>query len=518
VPPPTSTPLPTPTHTASPTPQQVVSAALLAYISLEPETPEIRLAAGDGQLLDVLFSGVDPEAGLAWAPEGARLAFAAAPRTEGRLIILDLDGKTLLDLETGYPLADLAWAPDGRLLAFTAQVDETGRQLFLLDPLSGELEQATRNFDVTEMAWAPDTSRLAFVSGHTGQPDIFSATPSGRVFRLTTSSYEDYGLSWSPDGSQILFVSHRSSNRDSFVPVGQTAGAVRSPDIFVMYANGQSQINLTANPAPDVLPVWSPDGSRIVFASFRADPAGGPQLFTSLSDGSQPELFAPLPVSISPVVWAHDGSRFALSSAHLFVIRADGTAWRQLSFDVAAPSSPAWSPDDLAIAFLEQAAGRSDLYLVPADGSVRPLRIGPAVSPGWQPAPSTFGTPVPTQVPIRDCFDAADFLADITILDGAEVKRRETFVKTWRVLNIGSCTWDERYTLRFLEGIQFQGEAVVPLDGPVAPGEIIDLSITLTAPNLPGSYQGAWALVGPRGQLLAGDYWLSVNISVPVDE
>ncbi len=71
-----------------------------------------------------------------------------------------------------------------------------------------------------------------------------------------------------------------------------------NPEIYIMRANGQNQINLTNDPASDRAPSWSPNGREIVFSRF-AD--GKLQLFkmesngygqASLSGGNSPDDFA----------------------------------------------------------------------------------------------------------------------------------------------------------------------------------------------------------------------------------
>jgi TolB protein len=59
---------------------------------------------------------------------------------------------------------------------------------------------------------------------------------------------------WSPDGSKIAFASYRTGNLE----------------IYAMNADGTGVIRLTNDPADDLYPAWSPDGSRIAFTSFRS--------------------------------------------------------------------------------------------------------------------------------------------------------------------------------------------------------------------------------------------------------
>ena len=111
--------------------------------------------------------------------------------------------------------------------------------------------------------------------------------------------------------------------------------------------------------------------------------------------------------------------------------------------------------------------------------------------------PTITHTPEPTQI----C-DAAEFMDDVTIPDGTIVKTGETFTKTWRFKNIGTCTWDASYTLIFDVGDQMNGPTSVPLPVSVAPGDVVEFSINFQAPDKPGSYRSYWRLRNPSGVML----------------
>lgn len=57
-------------------------------------------------------------------------------------------------------------------------------------------------------------------------------------------------------------------------------------EIYVMNADGTNHVNLTNHPALDDHPAWSPDGTRIAFASWR-DPGGG-EIYVMNADGKNP--------------------------------------------------------------------------------------------------------------------------------------------------------------------------------------------------------------------------------------
>ena len=118
--------------------------------------------------------------------------------------------------------------------------------------------------------------------------------------------------------------------------------------------------------------------------------------------------------------------------------------------------------------------------------------------PGSQPTPTPTSTPTTTAA----CTNAAAFIADISIPDDSEIPAGASFIKTWRIRNSGTCTWDGRYKLAHVDGHLLGavlGQMALPAS--VAPGQTIDLSVQLTAPAAAGSYRGDWKLVTPQNNL-----------------
>ena len=115
------------------------------------------------------------------------------------------------------------------------------------------------------------------------------------------------------------------------------------------------------------------------------------------------------------------------------------------------------------------------------------------------PLPPT-STPVSTATAVSYC-DWVIFVRDVTIPDGTGFAPGETFTKTWRLKNRGTCTWTADYMLVFTSGDSMGNTTAVRLPGNVAPGQSVDVSVTLTAPNRRGDYVGYWMLRNPSGML-----------------
>jgi len=87
----------------------------------------------------------------------------------------------------------------------------------------------------------------------------------------------------------------------------------------------------------------------------------------------------------------------------------------------------------------------------------------------------------------------------VTIPDGATINPGVAFTKTWRVKNVGTCTWTSGYSLVFSGGDQMNGPASVNLPKKVAPDQVVDISVPLIAPGQPGTYRGLWMLRNETG-------------------
>ncbi len=90
--------------------------------------------------------------------------------------------------------------------------------------------------------------------------------------------------------------------------------------------------------------------------------------------------------------------------------------------------------------------------------------------------------------------DWAQFIADVTVPDGTTYTPGATFRKTWRLRNIGTCTWTSSYALVFDSGEKMGAPNSINFPSNVAPGQTVDLSLDLTAPSSAGHYFGYWKL------------------------
>jgi hypothetical protein len=139
---------------------------------------------------------------------------------------------------------------------------------------------------------------------------------------------------------------------------------------------------------------------------------------------------------------------------------------------------------------LSSLAGQSVKFTLKVMASGSP--VGDRVVWGGAKIVRATSGPVPPPPPPPTTCDRGAFVADVTIPDGTTLAAGTPFTKTWRIRNAGSCTWTTSYTLVFTFGDLLGASPVIPLPSSVAPGQTVDLSVNMVAPNTAGHYRSYW--------------------------
>lgn len=162
-----------------------------------------------------------------------------------------------------------------------------------------------------------------------------------------------------------------------------------------------------------------------------------------------------------------------------------------------------------------ETAAESTLTVTPQDATATQDDSGEGTS---TPTATSTQPSAPTNTPVTTPCNAASFVTDVSIPDDTMIGLDKPFTKTWRLKNVGSCSWTSGYQLVFDSGDKMGGPASQQLtNSAVDPGGTIDVSVDLKAPSTPGTYKGNWKLREPGGEtfgLSTGPFWVPIHAIV----
>lgn len=170
--------------------------------------------------------------------------------------------------------------------------------------------------------------------------------------------------------------------------------------------------------------------------------------------------------------------------------------------------NPALPSPDLTLAYKTL-----DAALTVAAATIMPATRLPSAT--WAPSPSPMDSPTPsmataagatpqaTDSPAVPCNRAAPGIPaiDITIPDDTTLQPGQVFSKTWRLRNVGNCTWTRDYSVVWFSGDPLGAPRSIHLPQEVKPGESVDITLDMVAPQKAGPYYSNWKLSDAQGNL-----------------
>jgi Tol biopolymer transport system component len=353
-------------------------------------------------------------AGLAWSPDGHRLA-VLRPEQGGVFSISALGGPERRLVALRFPASahsGLDWSPDGKWLAVTDK--DRGKErmgIFVISPDTGERRRLTNPvspFTDYLPVFSPDGSHVAFVRERGGLSGEVFGVPvrGGEPKKLVSLDGAIGGLDWNSDGKQIVVaaltqedarvslwrVDLATGKRERVNQFG--SGDSGSPTVarrggVLAYVHGVDNSNIwqlrLGGPTQPIGPArrlisstrsesgaqYSPDGKRIAFVSDRT---GSAQIWTCSADASNPAQLTFLKANdVGTPRWSPDGSRIVFDSSAsglegVYLIGADGGAPEPLVVDSSANSEPSFSHDGQWIYFYSDRSGGDEVWKVPVAG------------------------------------------------------------------------------------------------------------------------------------------------------
>jgi hypothetical protein len=105
------------------------------------------------------------------------------------------------------------------------------------------------------------------------------------------------------------------------------------------------------------------------------------------------------------------------------------------------------------------------------------------------------------------------YVSDVTIPDNTEVNPGQSFTKTWKVLNSGSCAWEQGFIFNIVGGQAIGGTAVT-LNQRVESGRQYEFSVPMVVPtNASGELRGTWRLSDANGNFFGDGVYVLVEVT-----
>jgi Tol biopolymer transport system component len=211
---------------------------------------------------------------------------------------------------------------------------------------------------------------FVFTTLRDGDPELWTRATDGTLTKLTSNRISDYAANWSPDGRRLAFVRELGDGSAIYVmdsdgtDVRRLTRQVRTPD------GGSSR---------DEAPSWSPDGTRLVFASSRS--GGESEIWRIDADGTDLTRLTrtALYVGDHNPVWSpsgrsiwFDSDRSGVFNREVYRMRPDGTGVQRMTHtaDGIDDGAPDIAPDGRRIVFSStRDHGDQELYTMTPNGA-----------------------------------------------------------------------------------------------------------------------------------------------------
>jgi TolB protein len=286
------------------------------------------------------------------------------------------------------PLSGATFPGTSGLLVYEAKIGKH-YQLFTIKADGTGARQLTRfaDSDAVWAAWSPSAKQIAFERDvYTGvrvnRAAIYTMNADGSGLRSLRPTGLNGRPSWSPSGTLIVFSTLDYGKRATVSVMATNGSGVRKLLTTPLPANGRGS-GLDS-------PTFSPDGKRIAFVWRKKAVAA---IFTMNASGGSLKQVTPWQKGslADKIDWSPDGLRIAFSSpdpgvlpgisSNVFTVHPDGTGLVKITKSRGGKihnGLDSWSPDGKKIAFARIAAGKSEIYVMDANGGdIKQLTRGP---------------------------------------------------------------------------------------------------------------------------------------------
>jgi len=288
------------TAVASPVTSSLGTGDRIAFILWQNSSPDVyKMDPQGGSLVSLTPGATAFDMSPVWSWDNLRIAMTRY-RPYGSSTVYDIyvvnrggsNGHWIRPTAFPFRLYDPAWSPNGSRIVLTVALSD-GTYLATMNTSTGDVSLIGGGKKGHHPSYDPTGQRIIYVSSDT--KSILQINADGTGQKTLVSSTQSFGSpAFSPDGKKITYSRYAANTVN-----GHT---VYSPDIFVTNLADGTTKRIVANSAQDTDPVWSPDGTRIGFASSRT---GKSQIYTvSVSGGGITQITQAVSGATSPA-WTH---------------------------------------------------------------------------------------------------------------------------------------------------------------------------------------------------------------------
>ncbi len=369
-----------------------------------------------------LIGGDKSENTPRFSRDGKRLAFISTRDGAPQVYVADADGsdvRKVTDLAMGVQ-PPVVISPDGSTVGFVSDVypecaneDCNKKKKEAADKNPVKAHRITRLFYRHWDEWRDSVRHHVFVADVESRR-ITDLTPGD--FDSPPTQQEDAALAFSPDGREVAFVSNREGNdREAWTT---------NNDVFIVPVNGGEPRKLTSNPAADVQPVFSPDGTTIYVRAQHRPGFESDRWYLDAYDrstGQRRTVFETPDLSVGDYVLSPDGKRIWFTAGqdgreNLFVVPSSGGAPKRFEQGgmitsprvgdsvVVFSKSTLTSPAEIAVRATSDADTRSATFLTSENAAM--LKEVAFSTPQSQHVNGAGGTPIQYWLLTPPGFDA----------------------------------------------------------------------------------------------------------------
>src|SRR3989344_4825962 len=239
----------------------------IAFWRVFEDYDDIALINEDGTGLQRLTTNPGQDLEPTWSPDGKELLFTSH-RTGGTAVWrMDSDGSNQRDITSNIVerARQADWCSNGKIVVAYRHKGDSEAGIGIIDPNGisfTSIYSEPRTVRIPGWPkWSPSCSEVAFERYVNGNWEIYTMNSDGTNQRNIPNNLivNDQQATWSPDGTKMVFISDRAN------PGGITNGLL-DIDLYIMNNDGTNITRLTYDIGPEADPDWSNDGEKIIFA------------------------------------------------------------------------------------------------------------------------------------------------------------------------------------------------------------------------------------------------------------